>query len=190
MRKIDTMRNRVRTYVLGSFFVGMVAAGVAVTPSAIAAPKEAVPGIAPAGTLTSGVIAEGSSNSTSGDSAALAFGCTPGTGVDNPHRSSTGVAVSGHGWWTKGSCNNNTARVTVCLYEYYTDGSWVLKTCSTNGNLSAGGGSAARVTARRDCETTELTSWRSHVDVDVNSEVDTAEVPYRQADVACRISAG
>lgn len=117
------------------------------------------------------------------------FGCTPESGVDNPHRSSTGVAVSGHGWWNKGNCDNDTATVTVCLYEWYTDGTWRQKACSSNGNLRPGGGSSARVTARRHCETTEMTSWRNHVDVDVNGEIDSGEVLYRQADVACRISA-
>ena len=124
-------------------------------------------------------------SSTDGTSAAR-LGCTPDTGVDNPHRSSTGVAVSAHGWWNKGSCTAETATVKICLYEYYTDGSWRRKACAENSSLKPGGGSARRVPVRRDCTSTERTSWRAHVDVDVNGQIDTGEVQYRQADVNCR----
>lgn len=115
-------------------------------------------------------------------------GCTPDTGVDNRHRSSTGIAVSGHGWWNKGNCTGDTATVQTCLYEYYTDGTWRRKACGENGNLKPGGGGVSRVPARRDCDTTEMTSWRNHVDVDVNWEADSGEVGYRQANVACRVT--
>lgn len=70
----------------------------------------------------------------------------------------------------------------------YTDGTWRRKACGENGNLKPGGGSARRVPARRDCDTADMTSWRNHVDVDVNWEVDSGEVRNRQADVACRVT--
>lgn len=114
------------------------------------------------------------------------FPCTPVSGRDNPHRSSTGVAVSGHGWWDKGNCEGSQAVVWNCLYEYYTDGTWRRKACSPKKTLWPGGGSANRTVARRTCDNTLSTSWRNHVDVDVIDEWDTAEQPYRQANVACR----
>jgi len=122
------------------------------------------------------------------DAQAAAIGpCTPYSGRDNPHRSSTGVAVSGHGWWGKGDCSNNRAKVYNCLYEWYTDNTWRQKKCSTTKELAPGGGSANRTVARRDCDNTLQTSWRNHVDVDVVGEWDTGENPMRQAEVYCRI---
>lgn len=174
------MRKRTR------IFVGAATAALLLTampvPGAVAATvsyENAVPGLAPAG-ATSGVY-------TDENGEALAA-CTPDTGVDNPHRSGTGVAVSGHGWWNKGDCTGDTATVQTCLYEFYTDGTWRRKACGENSNLKPGGGSARRVPARRDCDTTQMTSWRNHVDVDVNWEVDSGGVIYRQADVACRVN--
>lgn len=41
--------------------------------------------------------------------------------------------------------------------------------------------------ARRSCDTTQITSWRNHVDIDVIGEIDTADNPMKQADVACRV---
>lgn len=99
------------------------------------------------------------------------------SGRDNPHRSSTGVAVSGHGWWDKGTCSNDRADAYNCLYEWYMDNTWRQKACSSTVRLAPGGGSANRTTARRDCGDTQLTSWRNHVDVDVVDEIDTSEQP-------------
>lgn len=157
---------------------------------------EAEPGVAPDGagdtatyTDSDGTpLATPSTDSTTPGEATPAIGpCTPYSGRDNPHRSSTGVAVSGHGWWDKGDCSSNTAHVYNCVYEYYTDNTWRRKACSVTKVLKPGGGSAQRTTARRNCANTLTTSWRNHVDVDVDGEWDTAEKPYRQADVACRI---
>lgn len=114
--------------------------------------------------------------------------CTPISGRDNPHRSSTGVAVSGHGWWDKGSCSKSRANVYNCLYEYYTDRTWRRKACSATVVLAPGGGSGNRSTARKDCDSTALTSWRNHVDVDVIDESDTSEWPYNQGPaINCRV---
>lgn len=119
--------------------------------------------------------------------ASISATCTPGSGVDNPHISETAVfAVHGHGWWTNGNCRKTTARVFNCLYEYYTDNSWRRKGCSSKQTLRPGGGSSARTTASRDCDTSDRTDWRNHVDVDVIDESDTGEQPFRQASVPCR----
>ncbi|WP_425581448.1 hypothetical protein [Streptomyces stramineus] len=45
-----------------------------------------------------------------------------------------------------------------------------------------------RTAARHNCTNTSKASWRNHVDVDVNGQGDTADRPYRQADVACQVS--
>lgn len=154
----------------------------------------AVPGVAPPGSdLTAvyldsngQVMSMSTSQSTQGTDTAL-FGCTPVSGRDNPHRSSTGFAVSGHGSWDRGSCSNSRADVLNCLYEFYTDGSYRQKACSAVVELSPGGGSGNRTTARRDCNDAGKTTWRNHVNVDVKGEIDSNEVPYNQADVYCRV---
>jgi hypothetical protein len=97
--------------------------------------------------------------------------------------------VSGHGWWNQGNCTSNTATVEACLYEYYTDGTWRRKACDKKPGLYPGGGSANRASANRPCDSTsEVISWRNHVEVDVEGEWDTDEVPYRQNNVACVIT--
>ncbi|MEU7001450.1 hypothetical protein [Nonomuraea sp. NPDC046570] len=122
------------------------------------------------------------------DSETALIGCTPVSGRDNPHRSGTGVAVSGHGWWDKGNCSNDRANVQNCLYEWYTDNTWRQKACSPVKELKPGGGSSNRTVARHDCDGTQLTSWRNHVDVDVIGEIDTAERPMNQANVNCLVN--
>jgi hypothetical protein len=155
--------------------------------------KGAAPGIAPPGADTTATYLDTAGKIVPKDESpaaaqrAAAFGCTPGSGRDNPHRSSTGVAVSAHGWWTKGSCTANTAHVFNCLYEWYTDNTWRQKACSPTKQLSPGGGSANRTVARANCSNTLNTSWRNHVDVDVDGQIDTAEAPYNQASVLCRV---
>ncbi|MEW2490873.1 hypothetical protein [Streptomyces sp. NPDC048411] len=155
--------------------------------------QDAVPGVAPSDADATAVYLDPSgqviprTDATDATTEA-ALACTPVSGRDNPHRSSTGVAVSGHGWWDKGSCSNNRANVYNCLYEWYADNTWRQKTCSPVKELAPGGGSSNRTTARRDCDNTVYTSWRNHVDVDVIGEADTAEWPYNQANVYCRIN--
>lgn len=125
---------------------------------------------------------------------ARAVVCTPESFADNPHISTESkpkIAVQGHGWWKKGNCSSATARVTSCLYEYYTNnkgsGYWERKNCSTKKKLKPGGGSANRVTSHNDCNDTKRVSWRNHVDVDADGQIDTTEVMRRQADVNCRV---
>lgn len=117
-----------------------------------------------------------------------ALACTPVSGRDNPHRSGTGVAVSGHGWWKKGNCSNDRADAYNCLYEWYTDNTWRQKACSEKKRLRPYTGSGDRTVARKNCDNTAVTSWRYHVDVNVVDEGDTGEWPYRQADVSCRVN--
>ncbi|MFI9307226.1 hypothetical protein [Streptomyces triculaminicus] len=156
---------------------------------------DAVPGIAPQGVDDTAVYLDEdgkvlpTGNPTNVDSGAtLAAACTPESGRDNPHRSATGVAVSGHGWWGKGTCTKDRAKVYNCLYEWYTDNTWRRKACSETETLKPGtGGSSYRTAARHDCTNTSAASWRNHVDVDVIDESDTGERPYRQAEVACQV---
>lgn len=178
---------------------GGPAGAAASSPSdGFASPEEAVPGVAPPGAGDGAVyldgegreipMPEGPEPSDAEEGAqAQRFPCTPVSGRDYPHRSSTGIVISGHGWWKKGDCSNDRADVYNCLYEWYTDNSWRQKACSPTKRLKPGGGSANRTVARHDCDNTARTSWRNHVDVDVVGEWDTGEWPYRQADEDCRV---
>lgn len=164
-------------------------------------PDAAVPGLAPVGALTSSIYLDelGRQISTPGglpksidkELASLparteAVGCTPESGRDNPHYSSGDV--SGHGWWKKGTCTADTATVQNCLYEWYTDNTWRQVVCSEREVLKPYTGSGQRTNARERCTPTAgLISWRNHVDVDVDWQVDTPEMPYRQNDVNCFI---
>ncbi|WP_282695451.1 hypothetical protein [Streptomyces sp. CC208A] len=155
----------------------------------------AVPGVAPSGSDASAVYLDGAGQVMDMDAVdesdaprhAAALGCTPYSGRDNPHRSRTGVVASGHGWWDKGNCSNDRAKVFNCLYEWYTDNTWRQQACSDTKTLKPGGGSVQRTVARRDCRDTRRTSRRNHVDVDVIGEIDTGEKPMNQAEVDCRV---
>lgn len=163
--------------------------------------EEAVPGRAPTASTADAVYldAQGNQISESGElpgsapttqkpsARAAAIGCTPGSGRDNPHYSSGDV--SGHGWWTKGSCTSATAHVQNCLYEYFTDNTWRQKACSAKEKLKPYTGSGQRTVARARCNPTAgLVSWRNHVDVDVDGQIDTGENPMNQAQVNCHVS--
>ncbi|MGW4835590.1 MULTISPECIES: hypothetical protein [unclassified Streptomyces] len=160
-----------------------------------ARPGAAVPGVAPSGSDASAVYLDSAGRAMDMDVAEeagtarqpTAIGCTPVSGRDNPHRSGTGVAASGHGWWKKGNCSNDRAKVFNCLYEWFTDNTWRQQACSETKTLKPGGGSTHRTAARRDCRGTERTSWRNHVEVDVIGEIDTGEKPMNQSEVNCRV---
>ncbi|WP_225833908.1 hypothetical protein [Streptomyces sp. NK08204] len=189
-----------RKNALGAALVALVALGIggppasaAATPGTSAKPGKPVPGVAPAGADKTAVYLDmaGRIIPAAGRPAAAPqtarFRCTPVSGRDNPHRSGTGVAVSGHGWWDKGTCSNDRAKVYNCLYEYYTDNSWRQKACSPRKELKPGGGSSNRTVARHDCADTLRTSWRNHVDVNVIGQIDTPEKPMNGAVVDCRV---
>lgn len=118
------------------------------------------------------------------------IGCTPATGADDPHLSSTGWAVSAHGWWNKGTCSGTTAHVTGRLYEWYTNGSsggWVFKAKGGPTQLKRYDSGGGRVTARRNCEASTLTDWLNVVDVDVDGQIDSSNVGERKKSVYCRV---
>ncbi|MFE4656771.1 hypothetical protein ACFRFJ_08755 [Streptomyces hydrogenans] len=154
-----------------------------------------VPGVAPSGFDASAVYLNHAGqamdmhavNESDTTRHAAALGCTPGSRRGSPHRSSTGVTASGHGWWEKGNCSSDRAKVFNCLYEWYTDNTWRQQACSETKTLKPGGESVQRTVARRDCRDTQRTSWRNHVDVDVIGEIDTGEKLMNQAEVNCRV---
>jgi hypothetical protein len=128
---------------LGTASAGSLSDGGA---DAAEAASVAVPGVAPSGDIADAVyiamdgqrLGTAAELGLNAESSPAALGCTPVSGRDNPHRSSTGVAASGHGWSGKGSCNNDRADVLNCLYEWYTDRSWRMKTCSPVKELAPG----------------------------------------------------
>ena len=182
--------------------LGMVATAVATQPVMASSGGEAatltydsyedaVPGIAPPGSDATAIFLDrdGQPISIDGIEAtsmeAAAWACTPVSGRDNPHYSSGDA--SGHGWWKKGTCDNNRADVYNCLYEWYTDNSWRNKACSNIKRLRPYTGSGDRTVARRACDNQLVTTWRNYVDVDVVDEWDTGEQPYREDDIGCRV---
>ena len=75
------------------------------------------------------------------------------------------------------------------FFEYYTDATWRRKACSERVQLKPKSVSNNRTTARRKCDSTgQSISWRNHVDVDVDGQVDNSDVPYRQANVMCVVT--
>lgn len=97
----------------------------------------------------------------------LAAACQPHAQGDYVHLSSG--SVSGHGWWTRGTCPNTKAPVYIFLFEHYSDGTWRLKG-GNSGSIWPGGGSANRVTVRRTCESPAVAGWMSRVEVYIGSD--------------------
>ncbi|MFD9422462.1 MULTISPECIES: hypothetical protein [unclassified Streptomyces] len=89
------------------------------------------------------------------------------TAGDYVHFSSTPPpTASAHGWWLNGSGPGTKAKVTVSLQAKDGGGNW--KSVETSSKtIKPGGGSARRANARKTCEGTAKTTWRSVVDVDV-----------------------
>ncbi|SDP73999.1 hypothetical protein SAMN04487905_10836 [Actinopolyspora xinjiangensis] len=150
---------------------------------------DAVPSVAPSGADTSGWWPEepGTRPAGADGPAGARIGCNPVADSDNPHLSGNRTDVSAHAWWYQGDCDNDRATVTACLYEWYTDNTWRRKACDTNGNQKPGRSSSRWLNVRESCDSFERTSWRAHVDVDVNWEVDNPGVSTREADVNCRV---
>lgn len=184
-------------------FTSPATAQARVQPAQAATYADAVPGLAPPGLgdharyvdeqgrtidpATNGKIDPATNGKQDGEATTSAIGCTPVTLPDDPHWSSPDV--SGHGQWNKGDCTSNTAHVQNCLYEYYTDGTWRRKACSATVQLKPKTESNNRTTARRTCDSTsQLISWRNHVDVDVDGEVDSSGTEYHQASVYCVVT--
>lgn len=92
--------------------------------------------------------------------------CQPHAQGDPPHKSSGDA--SAHGWWTRGTCPNTRATVSIFLWELYSDGSWRLK-ASNSGSIYPGGGSGKRVTVRRTCENNLMAGWSTTVSVSIGN---------------------
>ena len=124
--------------------------------------------------------------STAGTDEAAAAICTFYTKGDYAHRSSTGFAASAHGWWTNVNCRTSSAKVTVWLQQYYSDGVWRTKATGT-GTWAPGGGAGNRTTARALCADSRSTGWRSVVDVDlVGLADDRGRLTTSAVNLACR----
>lgn len=110
-------------------------------------------------------------------------------GVDNAHFSSTGWAISTHGWWVKygGTCPSK-ANVDIYLQAVWCD-AWGCRwrTVDTgSADVYAGGGSGKRATAREECGGSKTVGWRSFVDVDLIGQTDPSGYTYSTArDLSC-----
>ncbi len=126
------------------------------------------------------------------NTATAAFGpCTPFTGADNPHVSSTEFVASALGWWRNGTCNGTTAQVRTCLLEWWRNsngvGQWVVKKCNQAKIKAAPTGTRKpSVTARATCNSAAFTGWANLVDVDVDGVWDSSETGYKTANIYCR----
>lgn len=115
--------------------------------------------------------------------------CTYQQGVDNAHFSSTGWAISSHGWWVKyaGTCPSK-ANVDIYLQAVWCD-AWGCRwrTVDTDSkDVYAGGGSGKRATAREECGGSKTVGWRSFVDVDLIGQVDPSGYTYSTPrDLSC-----
>ncbi len=109
---------------------------------------------------------------------------------DSVHRSASGFAASGHGWWEDpfNTCPPGTkAVVTIQLQEQGTDGVWRNAGSPGQATVYAGGGSANRATGRVDCVNDMETLWRSVVDVDLVGIADPPDKYYTpESLVECR----
>lgn len=200
-REAQIARRKTRRMVAVTLALGLVAstsiapsAGAAEpTPLTFASYEDAVPAVIQPGAAATAVYLDQSGQvipMTESGPATQGLWCTPISGRDNPHISTTTLTprtISGHGWWHRGTCTKYQAKVYNCLFEYYDDNSWRVKVCSTTRTIWSGGGSANRTSANWACDSVALTSWRNHVDVDVIDEWDSSEYPYNQANVNCRI---
>jgi hypothetical protein len=116
--------------------------------------------------------------------------CTYKQAIDDPHISSTApTAASVHGWWLKvsGTCPSK-ANVDVYLQGWWCDflGCRWSTVASDSADVSTGGGSGNRVTARWTCSSTKTVGWRGFVDVDLNGVSDPAGYTYSTIrDLAC-----
>ncbi len=119
-------------------------------------------------------------------------GCKFKTGADNPHRSSTGFAVSAHGWWEeksrpKGQCPEFAdveAWLHVVWCDILTGCRWVLLD-NQEKRVREGGGSNKRTTVRYDCASSEVVGYRIKVDVDLVNAPDLPNWVTRKSDVRC-----
>jgi hypothetical protein len=101
------------------------------------------------------------------------------TNGDKVHFSSTPpAAVSGHGWWIKGTTKATKAKVQIWL-EVKNGSSWRVVGYGTK-TVYSGGGSANRAAARMVCASGPVAggttfTYRSRIDVDLIGEADSSE---------------
>ena len=145
--------------------------------------------------LSEDEMSEHQNNTPEADFGSLAIAwCNYDTMGDNPHLSSTGFAVSAHGWWidnSPGSCPEYAdVEVTLQAWSCYGDpnGShhclWETLDHKEK-RIRAGGGSGRRTTARHDCVSYQQVSYRSIIDVDLVGIWDGPYKAYRYNNVAC-----
>ncbi len=114
------------------------------------------------------------------------------SGADNPHRSSTGFAVSAHGWWNetsrpKGQCPEFAdveARLQVAWCDDFTGCRWITL-AKKEKRVREGGGSSNRTAVRFDCASTRVVGYRNVVDVDLVGMPDLPNRATREQDVRC-----
>ncbi len=101
------------------------------------------------------------------------------TDGDDVHFSSTPPpAVSGHGWWIKGTTKATKAKVQIWL-EVKVGSSWRVVGYGTK-TVYPGGGSARRAAARMQCAAGPIArdtkyTYRSRIDVDLIGHADSNE---------------
>ncbi|MEU3464299.1 hypothetical protein ABZ721_30625 [Streptomyces sp. NPDC006733] len=88
------------------------------------------------------------------------------------------AAMSGHGWWIKGTTKATKAKVTIWL-EVKSGSSWRVVGQGTK-TVYPGGGSARRATARMVCAAGPIPAgktytYRTRIDVDLIGHADSAE---------------
>ncbi|MCY4575471.1 MAG: hypothetical protein OXC55_02510 [Chloroflexi bacterium] len=124
--------------------------------------------------------------------------CSYETKGDYPHTSNSDTEASAHGWWTvdddyPSDCPQRAdveveLQAKVCAYDRRTG---ELKGCfwdtldRKEKRIRPGGGAGKRTIARHDCIDSDLTYYRSIVDVDL---VDTWDLPFKvtnAADLEC-----
>lgn len=151
-------------------------------------PKDPVPAPVPGAEASTGEFVVPGSESSDGDFTVMSSCSSFNMVGDYAHRSSTGFAVSAHGWWVNQGCSATQARVTVQLQQYYTDGTWRNKGTPGDAVVYSGGGSGNRAATRVSCSTSTTTGWRSVVDVDLIGQDDPAGKNVTPAqNVACRV---
>ncbi|GAA1556849.1 hypothetical protein GCM10009789_07760 [Kribbella sancticallisti] len=143
--------------------VGLTLAGTAIVPAHAASPEP----VAPVRTT-----------------AAAAPGLFVTTG-DKVHYSSTPPpAVSGHGWWLKGTTKATKAKVQIWI-EVKVGSGWRVVAYGTK-TVYPGGGSARRAAARMQCAAGPIGrdtkyTYRSRIDVDLIGHADSNEQAVTQA---------
>lgn len=110
--------------------------------------------------------------------------CSPIADGDHVHGPSSGDA-SGHGWWLRGNCKVNLARVQILLQESI-GGTWGDVGMPGVGTVPAGGGSGRWVNARATCASSTQTKWRSVINVSTIGQPGADEFTTATQSLACR----